>query len=383
MKKILITGAFGFVGTNLSAYLADKGYELWALDVEDSAPFGRLRTDNVCECESAKVEGAFAKEQSNKSCYARFYNWAQLDEILWNEVYAVVHLAGKAHDTKNTSDAQSYFDINTGLTKRVFEMFSLRGAEVQRGERKFILFSSVKAVADSVNGVLTEEAKPDPQTAYGQSKLEAERLLRPYSGRNGEGEDSRTHALAHPAVAGPARLANAGISTFILRPSMIHGPGNKGNLNLLYSIVRKRIPWPLGAYENQRSFASIENVCAVVKGLLCEDVESGVYQVADDDTISTNRLIELIAESQGRSAKIRRIPKSFILVLAKIGDILHLPLNSERLKKLTESYVVSNARVKKVLGWDKMPVSAEDGMRQTLKSFSRKGAKTQREGKNT
>ena len=349
MKIILITGAFGFVGSNLSAYLADKGYELWALDVKDSA--------RVLKCESARVE------TSNNSSYACEYTWEQLEEIPWGEVYSVVHLAGKAHDTKNTSDAQSYFDINTGLTKKVLSFAVSEDSAVER----FVLFSSVKVVADRVDGILTEDADSDPKTPYGQSKLAAEQLV-----EDSTKQSSRTHALAHPAVAGPARLANAGIRTYVLRPSMIHGPGNKGNLNLLYSIVRKGIPWPLGAYENQRSFASIDNVCFVVNGLLSEDVEPGAYQVADDEPLSTNRLIELIAESQGQSAKIFKVSKGIVSLFATIGDVLHLPLNSERLKKLTESYVVSNAKIKKALGWDKMPVSAEDGMRKTLKSFSHK-----------
>jgi len=160
------------------------------------------------------------------------------------------------------------------------------------------------------------------------------------------------------------------LRTYILGPSMIHGPGNKGNLNLLYNVVRKGIPWPLGAFENERSFASIENVCAVVNGLLGGDVEPGVYQVADDDTISTNRLIELIANSQKKGAKILSVPSGLISFFAKMGDVLRLPLNSERLKKLTESYVVSNTKIKRALGWDVMPVGSEEGMRRTLESFS-------------
>ena len=64
---------------------------------------------------------------------------------------------------------------------------------------------------------------------------------------------------------------------YILRPCMIHGSGNKGNLNLLYNVVRKGIPWPLGAFENRRSFTSIDNLCYVVEGLLTKEVGSGIY----------------------------------------------------------------------------------------------------------
>jgi dTDP-4-dehydrorhamnose reductase len=152
---ILITGAFGFVGTNLSAYLAEKGHELWALDLL------RPQSGRNDECKNG--------------AYSRCFGWEKLDKIPWDEVDAVVHLAGKAHDTRNASDPQSYFEINVGLTAKVIEKFSRQDAKAQR---KFILFSSVKAVADRVEGVLTEDAEPNPQTAYGKSKLEAEGMVR-------------------------------------------------------------------------------------------------------------------------------------------------------------------------------------------------------------
>ena len=91
--------------------------------------------------------------------------------------------------------------------------------------------------------------------------------------------------------------------------------------------------------------------------------------MADDVTLSTNQLVTLIAESQGKKVKIWNINKNLISYLARFGDLFHLPLNSERLKKLTESYVVSNRKLKKALDIDKMPVNAEDGMRKTLSSF--------------
>lgn len=155
---------------------------------------------------------------------------------------------------------------------------------------------------------------------------------------------------------------------------MIHGPGNKGNLNLLYGVVRKGIPWPLGAFENRRSFASVGNVCAVVEGFLTGDAPSGIYQVADDEALSTNQVIGLISEALGRRARIWHISETLVRAVARAGDVLRLPLNSERLKKLTESYVVSNEKVKRALGWKVMPVSAREGMRKTIESFSRKGA---------
>ena len=151
---------------------------------------------------------------------------------------------------------------------------------------------------------------------------------------------------------------------------MIHGPGNKGNLNLLYSVVSKGIPWPLGAFDNRRSFCSIDNISFVVEQLIVkEGIEGGVYHVGDDEPISTNELIELISESVGKRSHIWRLPKGLMEAAASVGGVLHLPLNKDRLQKLTENYVVSNKKIKKALGIDSMPVSAREGMRKTLESF--------------
>jgi nucleoside-diphosphate-sugar epimerase len=428
--KILITGAFGFVGTNLSAYLAERGHELWALDVGGGQ--SAIGSKNA-QRSSGETGGASvclpenAERRSGNGAYARCFGWDELDAIPWDEVEAVVHLAGKAHDTRNASDPQSYFDVNVGLTKKIIsalvgkqsgigntqlavgntqsamgggstnELMNLRTNELP----KVILFSSVKAVADRVEGVLAEDAVPAPRTPYGQSKLEAEELVRSASaiggrqsaisnkqsaisnrqsaiGNEQSAVGNRQSAISNTqsAMGGDSTHALMNLRThelryYILRPCMIHGPGNKGNLNLLYGVVRRGVPWPLGAFENRRSFASIGNVCAVVEGLLTGNVAAGVYQVADDDALSTNELIELMADTMGKRARIWRVSKSLMRVLARGGDVLHLPLNSERLQKLTESYVASNKKIKAALGWEWMPVDAREGMRKTIESFGR------------
>ena len=151
---------------------------------------------------------------------------------------------------------------------------------------------------------------------------------------------------------------------------MIHGPGNKGNLNLLYNVVSKGIPWPLGAFDNRRTFTSVENVCFAVNSLLTQEVASGIYNMGDDEPLSTNELIEIICSTVGKKARIWRIPVGLMTTGAKVGGWLHLPLNPERLRKLTENYVSSNEKIKKALGIAEMPVSAREGLRRTLESFS-------------
>ena len=160
-----------------------------------------------------------------------------------------------------------------------------------------------------------------------------------------------------------------GKRVYVLRPCMIHGPGNKGNLSLLYRMVSKNIPWPLGAFENKRSFFSIDNLMFIFKELIeREDIPSGIYNVADDEPLSTNELINLIAQSQNRKSYVWKISKGFIERLSKLGDKLHLPLNSERLQKLTDSYVVSNQKIKDAIG-KPLPVSSREGLLKTFQSF--------------
>jgi nucleoside-diphosphate-sugar epimerase len=250
----------------------------------------------------------------------------------------VIHLAGKAHDIKKISNSDEYYQINTELTKKVFDAFLTSNAKV------FIILSSVKAVADEVDGVLTEEYIPNPTTHYGKSKLMAEQYIL-------------------------SKEIPEGKRVYILRPCMIHGPGNKGNLNLLYKFVSKGIPWPLGSFNNKRSFCSIDNLVFIIKELIDRvGIPSGVYNVADDKTLSTNEVISILTESQNKKLKIWKVPKGLIKSFSKLGDILRLPLTTERLQKLTESYEVSNQKIKFAIEKD-LPVSAKDGLLKTFNSF--------------
>jgi nucleoside-diphosphate-sugar epimerase len=256
-----------------------------------------------------------------------------------DDAEVVIHLAGKAHDLKNTSTPDEYYQVNTELTKEVFNAFLVSDANV------FITLSSVKSVADEVVGILTEDHGPNPITHYGKSKLLAEQYI--FSKEIPEGK-----------------------RVYILRPCMIHGPGNKGNLNLLYKLVSKNIPWPLGAFDNKRSFCSIDNLMFIIKELIeREDILSGIYNVADDEPLSTNELIGLIAQSQNSTSNVWNISKKIIEGVASIGDKLHLPLNTERLHKLTSSYVVSNAKINAAIG-KPLPVSSTEGLLKTFKSFN-------------
>lgn len=309
--NFLITGIHGFVGSNLVKALAPY-HTIYGLDIVAPEKEGVIKT----------------------------FSWDDLDDGRIPDVDVIIHLAGKAHDTKNQAKADVYFKVNTGLTEKIFDYFK------KSQTSKFIFFSTAKAAADRVDGVLTEDVVPSPVGPYGESKIAAEKYI----------------------LAGAAGLKE-GQRYYILRPCMIHGPGNKGNLNLLYKVVSKGIPWPLGAFDNKRTFTSVDNICFVVRQLAERDVDSGIYNMGDDEPVSTNQLIRIICDELGKKVRIWNISKGLMTSAAKLGGLLHLPLDPERLRKLTENYVSSNAKIKNALGIEKMPVDAIDGLHRTIRSF--------------
>lgn len=295
--KTTITGASGFVGSNLKQYLKTS-HEVFSMSVR----------------------------------------FPITQEVIYGD--AIIHLAGKAHDLKKVSQPQDYYGSNFELTKQLFDAFLLSNACV------FVFMSTVKSVADSVDGILDESKVSNPKTHYGLSKQQAEAYIL-------------------------SQKLPQGKRIYILRPCMIHGPGNKGNLNLLFQLVSKGLPWPLGGFHNQRSFLSVENLCFAIQELLeNEAIPSGIYNIADDIALSTNELIQLLGESLGKPTKIWSLPQYMIRSLAKVGDVIPSPLNTERLQKLTESYVVDNSKIKKAIGKE-FPLDSREGLQITFQSFKK------------
>ena len=305
MNKILVTGSSGFIGVNLINYLNDFFYSLLL--------FSR--------------EAGFS------------YNTIDSNYLNKEGITTIIHLAGKAHDLKNVTNEQEYFKVNTELTINLYNDFLKSNSKI------FIYFSSVKAVKDHFDNILTEDVKPDPTTAYGKSKLAAENYIM-------------------------SNLATTSKRVYILRPCLIHGPENKGNLNLLYKTVCKGFPWPLGEFKNKRSFCSIDNLCFIINELINNDqIPSGIYNIADDEPLSTIEIIKLISEKLRKKPLILNIPKLIINTFFKCGDFLRLPLNTDRLNKLTETYIVSNQKIRQAI--DKpLPVTSKDGLIKTFNSFN-------------
>ena len=252
-----------------------------------------------------------------------------------------INCIGKAHDHNGTATEDDFYFANYELVKVLFEEFLKSNAQI------FIHISSIAAVEENVRKeVLTEDSVGNPHSHYGKSKKAAEEYLLKQSLPSGK-------------------------KIFILRPTMIHGEGDKGNLTLLYKIISKGIPYPLGAFQNSRTFISVDNVVFLMNEIIKKHTEmkGGVYHITDDEPLSTQKIIKIIGAAKGKKPVTLSLPKPLVNGLAKIGDMVSLPINSKRLKKMTSNLIVSNQKIKTALNIDSLPITAEEGMKKTIESF--------------
>ncbi|MND86180.1 NAD dependent epimerase/dehydratase family protein [compost metagenome] len=251
----------------------------------------------------------------------------------------IINLIGKTYS--DLASKEDYYYANVEVTKIVFREFVKSSSEL------FIHISSLAALEEFESfRTLKEDDVCYPKSAYGYSKRAAEEWLL-------------------------SQVLPIGKKIIILRPPMVHGPGDKGNLSLLYKIVRKGMPYPLSSFDNKRSFIAIDNFCFFIEQIIRNHsrMESGIYHIADDEPVSTKRIIEIIKEVTGRKVINIRLPKMVVHVIAKLGDVLPFPLNTRRLKKMTSDLLVSNNKIKEALGIEELPLTAEQGIEKTIRSF--------------
>ena len=312
MKRILITGVTGFVGKNLVRHLDSPN--------------------------SFKIIGHSRDPEKARALFENIDFIPGLTSVLLDRymVQTVIHLAGIAHDLSGEFSKEDYLNANYKYTCELFDAAQNSGVE------NFIFISSIKALTDQSNQVVDEDFYPDPKSDYGISKRLAEQYIL---------DNARRHT-----------------KTFILRPSMIHGPGNKGNLNVLYNFVRKGLPYPLAAFDNRRSYLSIDNFCFVIENILNGKIKPGEYLLADNESISTNELVQLMAQTNGWKIRQLPLPKGLIRMMAKIGTAINVPFNSGSLTKLIGNMEISNQKLLSEIG-DKLPVKARQGLMKTIRSF--------------
>lgn len=312
-SSLLITGISGFVGNNILNY---------------------LRNNN-----SIEITGVSRNREKISHLESQIYRTSSFKE-LYNSEYSFdtyLHLSGKVYNIRDTSDESEYYKANYEATKRLFNYF-LRDKQA----KKFIFLSTIHVLTEDPEMELDESFTPEPFTPYGKSKYKAEKYIQENC------PDEKNY--------------------YILRPSMIHGPGNKGNLNLLYNLVKSGFPYPFGTCNNKRSFVSVENLCFIITQFIQNDVEKGLYHIADDDPTYTHELVELIAEITNREKKIWNVPLPLLHLIAKIGNIIPIPLNEHRFKKLTGDFIVSNKKLKAAIG-KKLPLKSKEGIKKTLQNI--------------
>lgn len=312
-QDVVITGVRGFVGRNLKSYLIEHSeYSLTGAS-RDRSSLAIHKSDLHAICSYDEI-------------YAGKY-----------EFDSYVHLAGKVIDVAKKGQVEDYYKVNFEQTKKIFDRF-LNDSKA----RKFIFVSTIHVLTEKPKCILDECYPPKPFTPYGKSKYLAENYIKD----NCSGDKKY----------------------YILRPSMIHGPGNKGNLNMLYGLISRGIPYPIGNVNNKRSFVSIDNFSFIINEILSQDIKSGLYHIADDDPTYTHELIHLIASEIGTKPKIVSVNMKLLEGVAKIGDYLPIPLNQHRLQKLTGDFIVSNKKITKAIGKD-LPVKSWDGIKKTIQSF--------------
>ena len=258
-----------------------------------------------------------------------------------SDAEVIINLVGKAHDHKGTATEQDFRYANVDLAKEIFNEFLKSNAKL------LIHISSIAAQEEFESSKpLKEENQCHPFSSYGKTKREAEEWL------------------LQQNLPVKKKL-------IILRPPMVHGEGDKGNLGLLYKLISKGIPYPLASFDNKRSFISIDNFSYFINQIIenKELLENGIYHISDDEAVSTKEIIEIIKKVKNNNTLNLSLPKVLVKFLAKIGDIIPLPLNTKRLKKMTGNLEVSNQKIKNALGITQLPISAKKGIEITIKSF--------------
>ena len=244
--KILVTGASGFIGNFLLTTLRDAGHE--------------VRAASRSRVEQQGIDYVLAPELGPDADWSR--------ALLGVDV--VIHLAGRAHVPSKNADAETeevYFRINTEGTRALADQAAAAGL------KHFVFLSSCHAVAAESEVQITEKTQSTPLTAYGRSKLEAERAIR-------------------------EALSNTASAWTILRPPLVYGKGNKANFGLLLKLVKSGIPLPLASVRNRRSFVYVENLVDVIVACLGNPNAFGkTYLPSDGEDVSTPELIRKIAKA--------------------------------------------------------------------------------------
>jgi nucleoside-diphosphate-sugar epimerase len=314
MKKILVTGANGFIGHNLYKNLTKLNYSVK----------GTARNLNTAlinyDTKYISVGNIDAKT-----------NW---DHAL-EGVDCVIHCAGKAHVINKKDELDIYRVINREGTKHLAEQ------AVKAKVKRLIFLSSVKVNSESTDKfdepkIFTNDDTPNPQDNYAISKFEAEKALWEIS--------SKTN-----------------LEVVIVRLPLVYGKGVKGNLKLLIKLINSKIPLPFADIKNKRSLIGIDNLVDVLERCIEHPKAAGkTFLVSDGEDLSTSELINIIASEMNRSVRLFWLPR---VLLKFFGFIL---MRQSQINRLIGSLQIDNSYVREILNWTP-PVSVEEGIRKMVK----------------
>lgn len=325
--RVLVTGATGFVGRHLLPILEDAGHSL-TLPLRDAAAEARL----------PKTENLNARRISVRGEIDERTNWREALQ----GADAVIHLAARAHVLgEGADDEEAFMKVNAHGTARLVEQ------SLDAGVQRFVLMSSIGAVTARSDSLVTLDTPCEPQTPYGRSKLAAERVL------------------IERSLGTPMRWT-------ILRPTLVYGPRNPGNMERLVALVKRGLPLPLGAISNRRSFTFVDNLAdATVTALTQQNAADARFLIGDGEDLSTPELIRRIAALAGRPARLFSVPMPVLRGLARGADAFTtatgkaLPLNGPSLHRLESSLYVDIEPLRERLGWTPA-IGLDEGLRRML-----------------
>lgn len=313
-RKVLVTGGQGFIGSELTRVLRQHNYLVYTLGREASSDCYHIAYDLMSD---------------------------QSPTGLFDGISTIFHLAGKAHDlAENQQDASEYQLVNTEGTRKLLE------AARQAGVEQFVFFSSVKAVGGDEAGLMDESITLPADTPYGRSKFEAEQLV-----LNGG-------YVPHPVV---------------IRPCMVYGPANKGNLPRMIRAIKRGFFPPLPETRNHRSMVHVGDVVkAAILAAERPEAAGQIYIVTDGVSYSTRQIYDWIREALNKPPVGWSLPLGLLKNLARIGDCMgrllgrRFPFDSAALGKLIGSAWYSSAKIEAELGF-----RAENTLQQSLPDIVR------------
>lgn len=327
--RVLVTGASGFVGRHLVARLArERGTFRLAVRSNDAAT--RL----------ARVIGAPEPPSRFEVVVVGDIDGYTEWRTALHGMDSVVHLAGHAHRSHDDPvEAAVHVRVNTEGTRNLAMQAAAAGVE------HLVFVSSIGAITSSSERPVHELTTPKPHTPYGQSKLAAELALRD--------------------VAGPMAYT-------IVRPPLVYGAGNPGNMQRVIKLVRSGVPLPLGGVRNRRSMIYAGNLAdALVRCLKVPAARNQTFVVSDGRPLSTPELIGTIARAAGLRCRLLPIPVWGLRVLGCAGDALtlllrrRLPVSTDAIERLVGSLVVDPSKIRRDLGWHP-PYTVDYGFAQAV-----------------